>query len=129
MKNNLNTFIKGLTFFTLLILGLGTFLFLTIFKDYFLIILPFILLFYYISTALFHKLILNISQDDISRLSYKFMKLSLIKILIYIGFGVLYIVLDEKNAVVFLIVYIILYVAYSFYEIRSVLNHINESKL
>jgi len=71
---------------------------------------------------------LQISQKDISRFSFKFMMLSLIKMFIYIIFGVLYIVIDEENAVIFLIVYLILYVAYAIYEVRSVMDLINESK-
>jgi hypothetical protein len=128
MKNNFFKFIKGLTLYTLMILGLGIILFLTIFKNYFLIILPFVLLFYYISTLVLHKFMLKISQKDISRFSFKFMMLSLIKMFIYIIFGVSYIVIDEENAVIFLIVYLILYVAYAVYEVRSVMNMINESK-
>jgi hypothetical protein len=128
MKNSFFTFIKGLTLYTLLILGLGAILFLTVFKNYFLVILPFVLLFYYISTLVLHKFMLQISQKDISRFSFKFMMLSLIKMFIYIIFGVLYIIIDEENAVIFLVVYLILYVAYAVYEVRSVMNLINESK-
>jgi hypothetical protein len=128
MKSNFFKFIKGLTLYTFLILLLGTILFLTVLKKYFLPILPFVLLFYYISTLVLHKFMLQISQKDISSFSFKFMILSLIKMFIYIIFGVLYIVIDEENAVVFLIVYLILYVAYAIYEVRSVMNLINESK-
>jgi hypothetical protein len=71
---------------------------------------------------------LRISQKDISRFSFKFMMLSLIKMFIYIIFGVIYIIIDEENAVTFLIVYLILYVAYAVFEVRSVMELINESK-
>ena len=54
--------------------------------------------------------------------------LSLIKMFIYIIFGVIYIIIDEENAVTFLIVYLILYVAYAVFEVRSVMELINESK-
>lgn len=128
MENSFLKFIKGLTYYTLIILGVGAVLFLTVFKSYFLIILPVVLLFYYISTLVLHKFMLKISQKDISRFSFKFMMLSLIKMFVYIIFGVLYIVIDEENAVIFLIVYLILYVAYAIYEVRSVMNLINESK-
>jgi len=128
MENNFLKFIKGLTYYTLIILSLGAILFLTIFKSYFLIILPFVLLFYYVSTLVLHKFMLRISQKDISRFSFKFMMLSLIKMFVYIIFGVLYIIMDEENAVIFLVVYLILYVAYAVYEVRSVMNLINDSK-
>lgn len=128
MENSFTKFIKGLTHYTLIILGVGAILFLTIFKSYFLIILPVVLVFYYISTLVLHKFMLKISQKDISRFSFKFMMLSLIKMFVYIIFGVLYIIIDEENAVIFLIVYLILYVAYAIYEVRSVMNLINESK-
>ena len=71
---------------------------------------------------------LLISKKDISKFSFKFMMLSLIKMFVYIIFGVLYIIVDEENAVIFLIVYLILYVAYAVYEVKSVMNLINESK-
>lgn len=128
MENNFFKFIKGLTIYTLIILGVGSLLFLTVFKSYYLNILPVVLLFYYISTLVLHKFMLQISQKDISRFSFKFMMLSLIKMFVYIIFGVLYIIIDEENAVIFLIVYLILYVAYAIYEVRSVMNLINESK-
>jgi hypothetical protein len=128
MENGFLKFVKGLTRYTLIIFGIGAVLFLTIFKQYFLVILPVVLLFYYTSTLVLHKYMLKISQNDISRFSFKFMLLSLIKMFIYIIFGVLYIIFDEENAVIFLIVYLILYVVYAVYEVRSVMNLINESK-
>jgi hypothetical protein len=128
MENNFLKFIKGLTYYTLIILGVGVVLFLTVLKSYFLIILPIVLVFYYVSTLVLHKFMLKISQKDISRFSFKFMMLSLIKMFVYIIFGVLYIIIDEENAVTFLVVYLVLYVAYAIYEVRSVMNLINESK-
>ncbi|MCF8359036.1 MAG: hypothetical protein K9H26_09780 [Prolixibacteraceae bacterium] len=128
MEKNFSKFIKGLTVYTLVILAIGTLFFLTVFKQYFLMILPFVLLFYYISTLILHHFMLLISKKDISKFSFKFMMLSLIKMFVYIIFGVLYIIVDEENAVIFLIVYLILYVAYAVYEVKSVMNLINESK-
>ena len=128
MEKNFSKFIKGLTVYTLVILAIGTLFFLTVFKQYFLMILPFVLLFYYVSTLILHHFMLLISKKDISKFSFKFMMLSLIKMFVYIIFGVLYIIVDEENAVIFLIVYLILYVAYAVYEVKSVMNLINESK-
>lgn len=128
MENSFTKFIKGLSYYTLIIFVVGAILFSTIFRSYFLLILPFVLFFYYISTLVLHKFMLRISQKDISRFSFKFMMLSLIKMFIYIIFGVIYIIIDEENAVTFLIVYLILYVAYAVFEVRSVMELINESK-
>lgn len=128
MENTFSKFFKGLTSFSLIILGLGTLLFLTLFKQYFLNIFPFVILFYYGSTLLLHRYMLKITRNDVSRFSFKFMMLSFLKMFIYIIFGVLYIVFDEENAVNFLFVYLILYVAYAVYEVRSVMKLINESK-
>jgi len=128
MENNFSTFLKGLSTFTLIILGLGAILFLTLFKDQFLIIFPFVLIFYYASTLMLHRYMLKITRNDVSRFSFKFMMLSFLKMFIYIIFGVFYIVFDEENAVNFLIVYLILYVAFAVYEVRSVMKLINESK-
>ncbi|MDA3929421.1 MAG: hypothetical protein PF541_10720 [Prolixibacteraceae bacterium] len=128
MQNNFSKFLKGLSTFTLIILGVGILLFFSIFKQYFLIVFPFVLFFYYVSTLLLHRYMLKITRNDVSRFSFKFMMLSFLKMFIYIIFGVFYIIFDEENAVNFLIVYLILYVAYAVYEVRSVMKLINESK-
>lgn len=70
-----------------------------------------------------------ITRNDVSKFSFKFMMLSFLKMFIYIVFGVLYIVFDEENAVNFLIVYLLLYVAYAVYEVKSVMKLINDSKV
>lgn len=128
MENTFSKFLKGLSTFTLIILGIGALLFSTLFRSHFLIIFPFVLVFYYSSTLLLHRYMLRITRNDVSRFSFKFMMLSFFKMFIYIIFGVLYIVFDEENAVNFLFVYLILYVAYAVYEVRSVMKLINESK-
>jgi hypothetical protein len=129
MEGNFSKFLKGLSIFTLVILGVGAILFMTIFKKHFLNIFPFVLLFYYVSTLLLHRYMLKITRKDVSSFSFKFMMLSFLKMFIYIIFGVLYIVINEESAVVFLIVYLILYVAYAVFEVRSVMKLINASKI
>lgn len=128
MDKNFIKFLKGLSIFTLFILSIGIVLFLSIFKIYFLIIFPFVLIFYYFSTLLLHRYMLNLTRTDVSRFSFKFMMLSFLKMFVYIVFGVLYIVFDEENAVNFLIVYLILYVTYAVFEVKSIMKLINESK-
>jgi hypothetical protein len=128
MKNNFSIFLKGLSVFTVFIILIGAVLFFTVFKSQFLPIFPFVLVFYYSSTLLLHRYMLRITRNDVSRFSFKFMMLSFVKMFIYIIFGVLYIVFDEENAVNFLIIYLILYVAYAVYEVKSVMKLINESK-
>lgn len=128
MENSFSKFLKGLSTFTLIILGIGTVLFLSIFKKHFLIVFPFVLVFYYLSTLLLHRYMLKITRKDVSGFSFKFMMLSFLKMFIYIIFGVFYIIFDEENAVNFLIVYLILYVVFAVYEVRSVMKLINESK-
>lgn len=128
MKNSFSKFLKGLTIFTIIILAVGSLLFLTLLKKHFLNIFPFVLVFYYASTLLLHKYMLRITRNDVSRFSFKFMMLSFFKMFIYIIFGVLYIIFDEDNAVNFLIIYLVLYVAYAVYEVKSVMKLINESK-
>jgi len=129
MDNNFSKFFKGLTTFTIILLVTGTLLFLTVFKEHFLIVFPFVLFFYYASTLILHKYMLRITRNDVSKFSFKFMMLSFLKMFIYIVFGVLYIVIDEENAVNFLIVYLLLYVAYAVYEVKSVMKLINDSKV
>jgi len=129
MEKNFTKFLKGLSIYTAIILGVAALLFFVFFRTYFLTIFPFVLLFYYVSTLVLHRYMLKIAKSDVSKFSFKFMMLSFLKMFIYIIFGVLYIVVDEENAVVFLIVYLVLYVAYAVYEVRSVMKLINDSQV
>jgi hypothetical protein len=129
MEKNFLKFFKGLTIYTAIILGVSILLFLIFFRTYFLTIFPFVLLFYYLSTLGLHRYMLKIAKSDVSKFSFKFMMLSFLKMFIYIIFGVLYILIDEENAVIFLMVYLALYVAYAVYEVRSVMKLINDSQV
>jgi hypothetical protein len=129
MEKNFSNFFKGLTIYSIIILAIGALLFATLFKAFFLPVFPFLLLFYYISTLALHRYMLKIAKSDVSKFSFKFMMLSFLKMFIYIIFGVLYIVIDEESAVVFLMVYLALYVAYAVYEVRSVMKLINDSQV
>lgn len=129
MENNFNKFLKGLSIYSAIIFAVGTVLFLTLLRPFFLIVFPFVLVFYYVSTLVLHRYMLKITRSDVSRFSFRFMILSFLKMFIYIVFGVLYIVFDESNAVTFLIAYLVLYVAYAIFEVRSVMRLINEKQV
>jgi hypothetical protein len=129
MENNFNKFLKGLSIYSAIIFAVGAILFLTLLRPFFLIVFPFVLVFYYVSTLVLHRYMLKITRSDVSRFSFRFMILSFLKMFIYIVFGVLYIVFDESNAVTFLIAYLILYVAYAIFEVRSVMRLINEKQV
>lgn len=129
MEKGFNKFFKGLSIYSAIILAVGAILFLTVLRPFFLLIFPFVLLFYYVSTLIFHQYMLKITQSDVSRFGFLFMILSFIKMAIYIVFGVIYIIFDEENAIVFLIVYLVLYVAYAIFEVRSVMRLINEKQV
>jgi hypothetical protein len=129
MENNFNKFLKGLSIYSAIIFAVGAILFLTLLRPFFLIVFPFVLVFYYVSTLVLHRYMLKITRSDVSRFSFRFMILSFLKMFIYIVFGVLYIVFDESNAVTFLIAYLVLYVAYAIFEVRSVMRLINEKQV
>jgi hypothetical protein len=129
MENNFNKFLKGLSIYSAIIFAVGAILFLTLLRPFFLVVFPFVLVFYYVSTLVLHRYMLKITRSDVSRFSFRFMILSFLKMFIYIVFGVLYIVFDESNAVTFLIAYLVLYVAYAIFEVRSVMRLINEKQV
>lgn len=129
MENNFNKFLKGLSIYSAIIFAVGAILFLTLLRPFFLIVFPFVLVFYYVSTLVLHRYMLKITRSDVSRFSFRFMILSFLKMFIYIVFGVLYIVFDESNAVTFLIAYLVLYVAYAIFEVRSVMRLINKKQV
>lgn len=129
MENVFKKFLKGLTVYSAIILIVGAVLFFTVLRPFFLVVFPFVLLFYYVSTLILHQYMLKITKSDASRFGFRFMILSFLKMFIYIVFGVVYIIFDEENAILFLVVYLVLYVAYAIFEVRSVMRLINEKKV
>ena len=99
-----------------------------LFKEYYLNIFPYIILFFMIIGILFQSILVRISKKNISKFSTFFMLFSTLKLFAYIIFIVLYLVLNKQHALAFILYFFTLYIVYTAFEVIVILPEIKKTK-
>ena len=100
------------------LLGWLTFsLFLT---EYYLPVLPFLLLFFYVATISIHAYQLRLEKKDIGKFARSNMLITFFKLILYSVVTVVYIAIDSENAIVFVICMMLLYLVFTFVEVAEI---------
>jgi hypothetical protein len=118
-------FIKS-TILTILVFLLGAIFYSTILKSFYLPILPFAVLFFYLTTNLVHAYLLRVAGGSGSRFSSQYMAVSFLKMFFYLAVAVVYVILDRENAKPFIAVFLLLYVAYTVFEVIEFLKVVKQ---
>jgi hypothetical protein len=116
------------TILTLILFIIGAICYSTIFKSYYLAVLPAVVLFYYLATNLVHAYLLNLAEKSGSRFTSQYTAISFLKMFIYLIIAIIYIVVDQGNAKPFIIVFLILYVIYTIFEVLEFLKVVKQKK-
>lgn len=116
MKN----FIVKSTFLTIIVFILGVIAYSTIFKHFFLPILPVVLAFFYMVTNLVHVYLLKIAGKSSSKFTSQYMATSFIKMFFYLAVAIVYAIINKEDAKIFLINYLLLYVIYTTFEVVEI---------
>ncbi|MGQ7869043.1 hypothetical protein [Sunxiuqinia sp. sy24] len=88
---------------------------------------PFILLFFFLTTNLVHFYLLRIAEKDIAKFSTHFMVLSTLKMLFYLFVALGFFLASRDQAKLFLINYLVAYVAYTAMEVAEI-SHVVKLK-
>jgi len=89
---------------------------------YYLPVFPYTLIFFLIFTILVHALQLRVAKKDFGSFMRTNMLATMIKLIIYSVFAVVYIVNDRENALTFVICLVIIYTVFSFIEVTELSN-------
>ena len=111
---------------TLIIALIGWIVFSLFFIEYYIPVLPFLLIFFFITTLLIHACQLKISQKDIGKFARNNMLITFFKLILYSVVAVIYIAVDSKNAVTFVICLMLLYLIYNFLEVAEITRKIKK---
>jgi len=114
--------------YTLLISIVSVILFQTVLKNYYLPIFWFLLFFIAILTTTFHLYLIRLSKKEFPKFSSNFILISGIKMMIYLVFIISYSFLNPKQAVTFLISFLILYFLYTFFEVIMLISFYKNQK-
>ena len=116
MKN----FIVKSTFLTIIVFIVGVIVYSTIFKPFYLNILPGVLVFFYIVTNLVHSYLLKIAVKSGSGFTSKYMATSFLKMFVYLIVAVAYAIINREDAKIFLINFLMFYAIYTTFEVVEI---------
>lgn len=117
MNIRMKSFLKKSSFLTIIVLALGAILYSSVFKQYFLLILPAILVFFYVVTNLVHAYLLKMADKSGSRFTSHYMATSFTKMFFYLAVAIVYVIINKEDAKIFLINFLLLYAVYTALEV------------
>lgn len=115
----MKSFIIKLTAITLGIALIGWLVFSIFLSEYYLPVLPFLLLFFFVTTILIHAYQLSLAKKDIGKFARSNMLITFFKLIIYSIVAVIYIAVDAKNAIPFVVCLMLLYLIFTFIEVSD----------
>ncbi len=115
----MKSFISKLTILTIAIAIIGWLVFSLFFPEYYLPVLPYLLVFFYLVTIGIHVYQLRLAKKDIGKFTRSNMLITFFKLIIYSVVAVVYIALDKENAVTFVVCLMVLYLIFTFFEVSE----------
>ncbi|KPK85664.1 MAG: hypothetical protein AMS27_06605 [Bacteroides sp. SM23_62_1] len=125
---HLKKFITLLIILTITIFTAGMIIFHTTLKEYYFTGFPILPFFFFGITLFIHMHLLRISRGDIKKFTPRFIGTTGIKMIIYFALIALYLLIDRRNPVSFLICFLVMYLLYTIFEIVSVLQYLKTNK-
>jgi hypothetical protein len=119
-------FIKRIIIFAAIITSVASLLFNFFIPQFYIPIFPFLILFFVISSIAVHAILTHAGKLRISKFSTFFLGSITTKLFIYIIFITIYVLVDKKTAVPFLVTFLILYFVFTFFETYSLLNDLKK---
>ena len=116
----MKSFAIKLTGITLAIAIISGLVFSLAFPEYYIQVLPFLLLFFYLTTMGIHAYLLKMAKKDLGKFTRSYMLITTLKLLGYSVLAVVYMVFDKKNALPFVICLMLLYLIYTFFEVIEI---------
>ena len=116
----LKGFIAKLIGLTAVIALIGWFVFFLFLPEFYLPVLPYLLLFFFTVTVLIHWVQLRLAKKSIASFARSNMLITFFKLVLYSIVAIIYIALDSANAISFVICLMLLYLIYTFFEVVEI---------
>ena len=117
MNIRMKNFLKKSSFLTITVLVIGAIAYSTVFKQYFLMVLPAMLIFFYIITNLVHAYLLKMADKSGKRFTSQYMAANFTKMFFYLAVAIVYVIINKEDAKIFLINFLLLYAVYTTLEV------------
>lgn len=107
------------TILTILVFILGAIGYFTIFKQYYLPILPLTVLFFYLVTNSVHAYMLRIARIPSSKFTFQYLAIRFLKMFFYLAVAIVFVIFNKEIAKQFIVNYLLLYVVYTVFEVSE----------
>ena len=129
MQQALKVFINKIVIFTIIIAALQFFLTTQLPNHLVSNSWPVIILFFLAFTVLMHRFLLKSTEGRPQKFIYSFMMITTIKILLYLGIILVYVLVNRPDAVAFIAVFFLNYFLFTGFEISSVVKFLEKPKV
>ncbi len=113
-------FIIKLSALTVAIALLGWLVFSFFLQNYYLPVLPGLLLFFFVVTLLIHAYQINLAKKDMGKFTRSIMLITFFKLILFSAVAITYIAFAPQNALVFVICLMFFYLIFTFFEVSEI---------
>jgi len=121
-------FIINVAGISVMLILIGWLVFSLLIPQYYLPVFPFLLLFFAVSSVLIYGYQLKLAKKDFSKFTRSNMLITFFKLFLYSSVAIVYIALDTKNAKVFVVCFVILYLIFTVFEVFSLIRITSNDK-
>ena len=122
MHFHMKKFLIKLLVITLSIAVIGGVVFTVFLPQYYLPILPFLLLFFFVVTLGVHAYQLQLAKKDMGKFTRSTMLVTFLKLVLYSILAVVYLTLNRENVLTFVICLMFLYIVFTYVEVSESLK-------
>jgi len=119
-------FLRKFIIFSLVLIAIAAILFLTILKAFYVPLFPLQLLLIGSLTLYSHLRLIKACEQNIRRFSTVFMLSVTVKLMAYLSFLLICLLIDHSNALSFVLTFFVLYVCFTVLEVSQVLNFLKK---
>lgn len=113
-------FVRKALILCLLLSAVSLIIFLTFLRSYYLTIFPFQIGIIALVTIFSHLKLMDARQKNARGFSTVFLSTMMIKLLIYMAFILVYLLVDKTNAINFVLTFFVLYLVFTAFEVREI---------
>lgn len=121
-------FITGIAIISLLLTLIGWLVFSQFIPGYYLPVLPFLLVFFIVISISVHAFQLQQANNNMAKFARNNMLVTFLKLILYSAVAVIYFVFDSKNAKIFFICFMLLYLIFTVFEVTSLIRVTSANK-
>jgi hypothetical protein len=121
-------FIINIAVISIVLAFAGWLVFTQLIPQYYLPVLPFLLLFFAGASVFLHAYQLQLAKKDLAKFARSNMLVTFFRLVVYSAVAIIYIAVDSKNAKVFVICFVILYIVFTVFEVASLIKITTNNK-